>query len=171
MNKVIFSEDDLIDPNTNQQVDPFRAYQIKRPQISKEYRTLINETIHPDFHSHPAKYGHTFTPHSSAVSSHLGATAAVLGAFNINILNITLARIDEDNGYVNISFEFKAKVPGPEHTYTSRWIKHVATIKETDYLYHEDEWTATLVDQVLNARERLQCPYFWDSLTNFERGE
>lgn len=159
------------DPNTNQQVDAFRAYQIKRPQVSQSYKTLIQDTLRPDFHSHPAKYGETFYTENGEVSTHLGATAAVLGVFNINILNITLARIDEENGYVNIAFEFKAKIPGSDHSYTSRWIKHVATVRESDYLYSEDKWVGALVDQVLNARERLQCPYFWDSITDFERGE
>lgn len=236
--------DDYTDPNTGERVDAFRAYQIKRPQISPDYKQLIYETIYPDFHSHPAKYGRTFESRNQSDTGHsisgaTGSLMAVLGAYNINVLEVTYRPVaiprfyatqtfDERREYikkredllaqlssltndpddpeykerekllqskdyedlilrryqdslamqeyeqpalVNIAVEFKAKIPGGSNTYTSRWIKYVVSVTEDDYLYHEEQWVGELIDQVLNARERLQCPYFWDSITDFERGE
>lgn len=243
-----------IDPNTGRPVTGYRAFQIRRPAISSSYKTLINDTLTPDFHSHPAKYGSTYHPNfagsrTNIVSGDAGAIMSVLGAYNINILSVTyrpteIPRLiatqsiaerreflerrralqskldalneaisslpdwdketpeikerqallgseeyktlfhddplnplgfpfnDAEQPYVvNIAIEFKAKIPANNNAYTSRWIKHVLSIEESDYLYHEEEWVGDLIDQVLNARERLQCPYFWEGLTDFERGE
>lgn len=243
-----------VDPNTNQPVTGYRAFQIRRPVVSQSYESLIRETLNPDFHSHPAKYGHTYHPgfagaHTGVISANAGKTMAVLGAYNINILSVTyrptsvprliatqsiaerreflgkrnglLADIEaldeaidkmpdwdentpevkkrnalldseeyhnlvekdpldsfgfpfhdsEEPYMVNIAVEFKAKIPASNNSYTSRWIKHVLSVSENDYIYHEEEWVGELIDQVLNARERLQCPYFWEELTDFERGE
>ena len=79
--------------------------------------------------------------------------------------------IDSASRHVTFLVEFKARVTSSDYVTQSKWVKFPVTVSVDELDDAPDYVYGQIIDQVLQAREQLQTPALWPSLTALERGE
>lgn len=78
---------------------------------------------------------------------------------------------DSASPHVTFLIEFKVRVTGSDYNTQLKWVKFPVTVSTDTLDDTSDLAYGQIIDQVLQAREMLQTPSIWASLTRLERGE